>query len=77
MKSIVYGGHDEKSREDARAHVLALRGCLAFGLIFHALVKQNRVNYGIRIGNLGQKRRIAVSFLACGTLPHLEQSSPN
>ena len=52
MKSIVYGGHDEKSREDARAHVLALRGCLAFGLIFRALVKQNRVNYGIRRGNL-------------------------
>ena len=62
----------EKSEEGLdvrREHLLALRACLAYGILEHCLTRRHRVDFGIRpTGNSSaQMRRIAVPFRASDT----------
>ncbi|CAM9849170.1 unnamed protein product [Discosporangium mesarthrocarpum] len=48
------------------AQLLALRGLLAHGLLFHCLQKRERVEYGVA-RTIGAKKRLAIPFRASNT----------
>jgi len=48
----------------ASADILALRGCLAYGLLFHGLSARHRVNFGL---NERSSKQLAVPFSASDT----------
>jgi Protein of unknown function (DUF3645) len=47
-----------------RAQILAVRGCIAHGLLFHGLAQRHRVNFGVAAGGT---KKLAVPFSAADT----------